>query len=229
MSVRAFWLLTVSVFASAVQGAPSYLELRRELRAFYPDECHGTCKDPRQTNSVAAIGRGLDAWAAAHPGFDALDIRRESYLLMRKHFVPFLFDDSPFYFEAGVNGGWSIWEGAKAVPSRHVNRICGRIPREQGLVPKEATELLSARSRERLLLCCGPFADDMHHLPPFHTVFTKGFGGVRDEVAAALAKCPADDSLGRKELETALVGLDILASHRMHPTATDLMIGGRSI
>ena len=210
MSVRAFWLLTVSVFASAVQGAPSYLELRRELRAFYPDECHGTCKDPRQTNSVAAIGRGLDAWAAAHPGFDALDIRRESYLLMRKHFVPFLFDDSPFYFEAGVNGGWSIWEGAKAVPSRHVNRICGRIPREQGLVPKEATELLSARSRERLLLCCGPFADDMHHLPPFHTVFTKGFGGVRDEVAAALAKCPADDSLGRKELETALVGLDTI-------------------
>lgn len=42
-----------------------YAALRRELRAFYPDECHGVCKDPRQTNSVAAIGRELDAWAAA--------------------------------------------------------------------------------------------------------------------------------------------------------------------
>ena len=201
-------LAAVGACAAETCGGADFSALRRELRAFYPDECHGVCRDPRQTDSVAAIGRGLDAWAAAHPGFDALDIRRESYLLMRKHFVPFLFDDSPFYFEAGVNGGWSIWEEARAVPARHVNRICGHIPRERGLVPKEASKLLNARSKERFLLCCGPFVDDMHHLPPFHTVFTKGFGGVRDEVAAALAKCPADDPHGRKELETALVGLD---------------------
>jgi len=45
-------------------------------------------------------------------------------------------------------------------------------------------------------------------VPPFHSIFTRGFKGVRDDVAAAFAKCPADDPLGRKELETAIVGLD---------------------
>jgi len=39
--------------------------------------------------------------------------------------------------------------------------------------------------REALALCCGPFVDDMHHVPAFHTVFTKGFKGVREETAAA--------------------------------------------
>ena len=41
--------------------AEDYAAFRKELRAFYPDECHGICKDPRQTNSVAMIGRELDA------------------------------------------------------------------------------------------------------------------------------------------------------------------------
>ena len=87
---------------------PAYDALRAELRAFYPlGYCRNDCQSQEQVASCAAIGRELDAWAAAHPGFDALDIRRESYLAMRRHFVPFLFANSPFYFEAGVNGGWS--------------------------------------------------------------------------------------------------------------------------
>ena len=188
--------------------AEDYAAFRKELRAFYPDECHGVCKDPRQTNSVARIGRELDAWAAAHPGFDALDIRRESYLLMRKHFVQILFRESPFYFETGVNGGWCM--SPKAVPSRHVNRICSRFYREQNLIPQSAFDLLNARNRETLALCCGPFSDDMHHVPPFRKILSVGFSGVRAEVAAALEKCPKDDPLGKKELETALVGLDTI-------------------
>ncbi|MDO5313186.1 MAG: pyruvate formate lyase family protein [bacterium] len=183
---------------------PAYDALRAELRAFYPPGyCREACQSKEQVASCAAIGRELDAWAAAHHGFDALDIRRESYLAMRRHFLPFLFANSPFYFEAGVNGGWS---GAR--PARHVNRICGRFYREQGLIPQAAWDLLSARSRENLTLCCGPFVDDMHHVPPMRTIIRKGFRGVRDAVAAALAACPKDDPLGRKELETALVGLD---------------------
>ena len=205
MLALAFWIC----FALTVLADPIEV-LRKELRAFYPDECHGVCKDPRQTNSVAAIGTELDAWAAAHPGFDVLDIRRESYLAMRRHFVPFIFDNLPFYFEAGVNGGWSIWNDAPGVPSRHVNRICDRFYREQHLIPEEAFKLLGRRHGQRFLLCCGPFVDDMHHVPPFHTILTKGFSGVRAEVAAALETCPADDPLGRKELETALVGLDTI-------------------
>ena len=186
--------------------AADYAALRKELRAFYPPGyCRLECQSKEQVESARKIGAELDAWAAAHPGFDALDIRRESYLLMRKHFLPFLFDELPFYFEAGVNGGWS---GAR--PARHVNRICGRFYREQNLIPKEAFALKDRRWRERLALCCGPFVDDMHHVPPFRRILKSGFGGVRAEVAEALAKCPKDDPLGRKQLETALVGLDTI-------------------
>ena len=202
----AWFAFAVAADGGTARTYPSFAEFRKELRAFYPDECHGICKDPRQTNSVAAIGRELDAWAAAHPGFDALDIRRESYLLMRKHVQPFLFRTSPFYFELGCNGGWC--HNCVSTAGRHVNRICSRFYREKGLIPDSAFALQHARQGQSLALCCGPFSDDMHHVPPFRTILAKGFGGVRAEVAAALEKCPKDDPLGRKELETALVGFD---------------------
>ena len=198
--------ILAAVVMTAVLCVADSGDFRRELRAFYPDECHGACKDARQTNSVAAIGRELDAWAAAHPGFDALDIRREEYLAVRRHVQPFLFKTSPFYFELGCNGGWS--SRSRTVPGRHVNRICCRFYREKNLIPDSAFALQSARTSQTLALCCGPFVDDIHHVPPLRTVLTKGFKGVRDEVAVALANCPANDPLGRKELETALVGLD---------------------
>ena len=197
--------------ASLEAVTQEHLPLRDELRAFYPDECHSPCKLAAQTNSVRAIAHGIDAYVAEHPEADALDIRRASYLEMRRHFVPVLFRHLPFYFEAGVNGGWSIWSGDKAVPSRHVNAVCQRFYREKGLIPEAELNLLRDRmDNGRLIVCCGPFVDDEHHVPPFHRIFTRGFKGVRDDVAAALAKCPADDPLGRKELATALVGLDTI-------------------
>lgn len=199
------------VAASLEAVTAEYLPLQAELRSFYPDECHDPCKLAEQTNSVQAIARGIDEFVAAHPAADALDIRRASYLEMRRHFVPVLFRTLPFYFEAGVNGGWSIWSGDRAVPSRHVNAVCERFYREKGLIPESELKLLDDRIvNGRLIVCCGPFVDDEHHVPPFHAIFTKGFKGVRDDVAAALAKCPADDPLGKKELETALVGLDTI-------------------
>ncbi|MCQ2392194.1 MAG: hypothetical protein MJ240_12295 [Kiritimatiellae bacterium] len=193
---------------SAWAGEDALDAFRRELRAFYPEECHQSCKDPRQTNSVAKIGAALDAWAAAHPGFDALDIRREEYLLLRKHVQPFLFHTSPFYFELGCNGGWT--HNYKSVPGRHVNRICSRFYKTQNLIPASAFALQSERQKQTLALCCGPFSDDMHHVPPFRKILSRGFGGVHEEVSAALKACPANDPLGRKELETALVGLETI-------------------
>ena len=103
-----------------------YAGFRRALRAFYPDECHGKCKDPRQTASVKAIGDELDAFVAAHPDFDVLDVRRELYLSIRRHFIPYILPGSPFYCESGVNGGWCVWRGAESVPGQHVKRICSR-------------------------------------------------------------------------------------------------------
>ena len=186
--------------------AEDYAELRKELRAFYPDECHDLCKDPSYAVSEKAINDDLDAYAASHPGYDALDMRQACYRSMQKHFVPYLFAESPFYFEAGVNGGWIF---SKA-PARGVNRLCRRFYKEQSLIPDEEFRILDARGKAALSLCCGPFSDDMHHVPPIRTILKKGFGGVRAEVADALAKCPKSDPHGRKQLETALLGLDTI-------------------
>ena len=192
--------------AWSVAAEMPHAAFRAELRAFYPDRFQGDpVKDPRSAASYQAIEKELTAFCREHPGYDALDVRRESYLAMRRHFVPFLFKESPFYFEAGVNGGW----GGRR-PARLVNKLCGKFYEEKGLVPKSAFERQWARQRCCLALCCGPFCDDMHHVPPFRKILSVGFKGVRDEVAAALKTCPADDSKGRKELETALVGLDTI-------------------
>ena len=110
-----------------------YAALRKQLRAFYPDECHERCKDSAYQISEKAILDDLDAYAKAYPNYDALDLRKACYLSMRKHFVPFLFTESPFYFEAGVNGGWIFGKA----PARGVNRLCWKFYREQGLVPDE--------------------------------------------------------------------------------------------
>ncbi len=196
------------VDAAARPFAPAdYAGFRRGLRAFYPDECHGKCKDPRQTASVKAIGDELDAFVAAHPDFDVLDVRRELYLSIRRHFIPYILPGSPFYCESGVNGGWCVWRGAESVPGQHVKRICSRFFQSRHLIPKEAFDVKSARVGGRFSLV-GTFVDDSHHIPPFKTVFSKGFRGVRQEAAEALAKCPANDPRGRKLLETAIVGLD---------------------
>ena len=212
MTVMIGMLAAVTLAAGAVTENPfraaDYAAFRQELRAFYPDWGQGdrdVVKDSRQPQSYEAIRKELVAWCAAHPGYDALDVRRECYLAMRRHFVPFLFRESPFYFEAGVNGGW----GGKR-PARLVNDLCNRFYEEQNLVPKAAFDLLNQRQRQNLALSCGPFVDDMHHVPPMRRVLKLGFGGIRAEVAGALAKCPEADALGRKELETALVGLDTI-------------------
>jgi len=199
-------VLAVSVagFSEGGSAADGCQALRQELRAFYPDECHDKCKDAALVATHERMRADVRAWAKANPGYDALDVRREYYRALARHFRPVLFRNSPFYFENGINGGWC--EGYN--PARVVNELCHRFYEEQGLVPKEAFALQNARQRESLALCCGPFCDNMHHVPPLRTILTKGFKGVYEEVKAALAKCPKNDPRGRKELETALVGLE---------------------
>lgn len=205
---------TAAMFATAgLQGAQTsaksrpevdYSALCQELRAFYPDETHGKCKAASFDSSTQAIRDEAWAWANAHPGFDALDIRRAFYASIRKHFVPFLFRESPFYCEAGINGGWCEQHN----PSRRQHDICGRFYDSKNLVPRSAFERKGERHRQRYSLCCGHFVDSEHHVPAFHAVFTKGFKGVFDATAAALAACPKEDALGRKFFETALDGLE---------------------
>ena len=189
-------------------GPEEYRPLRRELRAFHPDESRHACKDAAVLASFKRMEDDVTAWAQAHPGYDALDLRREFYRTLEKNFVPVLFSESPFYFEAGVNGGW-IYKETRP-PAKIVERLCGKFYAEQNLIPREAFARVGERHRQRYSLVCGPLVDNCHHLPPFRTIFQKGFKGVKDDVEKALATCPKDDPLGRKELETALVGLETI-------------------
>jgi len=186
----------------------AYQGMIRRLRAFYPDEGHMPCKDPRQLESSRKIQQELQRWSDAHPGHDALDLRVASYEIIQRHFVPFLFlEDHPFYFEAGINGGWSLHY--KTVPGRHVKDITSRFYLERHLASEESLRLLEERGKERMTLV-GPFVDDQHQIAPFHTIFTKGFGGVKKDVLAAIERCPANDPLGRRSLEAAVAGLDAI-------------------
>ena len=204
-------------FAEANAGgafrSEDYAALRAELAKFYPAGfCRGKCQSEAVLASFRAILAGLDAWAKDNPGYDALDARCAYYRLVQKHFQPVLFAESPFYFEAGVNGGWSGHNGGgiEANPAFRVKQICMHLAKGPGRIPDSAFQLMRNRNRENLLLCCGTFVDEMHNIPPFRTILQKGFGGVRAEVADALARCPADDPAGRKQLESALLGLDTI-------------------
>lgn len=202
-----FLFAAVALAIGAVYGGyPNFVSMRAELRAYYPDRFqHDAVKDPRIKAAHDRICGELDAYVAAHPGFDALDLRQECYRAMQRHFQPILFKTSPFYFEAGINGGWSGYRPAMAVKN-----ICSRFYETKGLIPKSAFATQGARQRECLALCCGPFCDDMHHVPPFRKILTVGFKGVYDEVLAAIAKCPKNDPLGLKQLESAKLGLETI-------------------
>ena len=187
-------------------GPEEFRPLRRELREHHPDECHGMCKSPAYKESYRKIVAAMRAYAATHSDYDALDIRRAGYEAMRRHAVPFLFANSPFAFELGVNGGWVV---ANA-PANHINQLCERFYGEKGLVPKAAHERRNLRVHNGYGIVCGAFVDTGHHEIPYRRILRVGFRGIREEVAAELSKCPVDDSRGRKTLETALYGLDTI-------------------
>lgn len=193
-------------------GPACYRPFRRELRKFYPRECHEPPKCAAVTNSFAVIHALASKWAGEHPDHTALELRRVVYRLEREHFVPVIFPDSPFYFEAGINGGYNRGDAAGEIPQpgRVTRRLCDRFFKDRHLVPDEAWARKNARSRHHFGLSCGAFVDEVHDLPPFHAVFTKGFGGLRREVSDALKTCPDDDAEGRAELEAMIDAIDTI-------------------
>ena len=190
-------------------GPEAYRPLRRELRKFYPEECHERMRDPAVSNSFARIWSDVETWFAAHPEADALDVRRENYRAIRRHYLPVLFRESPFYFESGAAGGYSVREVRGACSPGNVTRhLCTRFYHDRGFVPDEEFRVLSERSRQRYSYICGPFVDQIHNMPPFKSVLENGFGGMRAKVEKALADCPAGDREGRRYLEVMLEGFD---------------------
>ena len=190
-------------------GPEAYRPLRRELRRFYPEECHERMRDPAVSNSFARIWSDVETWFAAHPEADALDVRRENYRAIRRHYLPVLFRESPFYFESGVAGGYSVREVRGACSPGNVTRhLCMRFYHDRGFVPDEEFRVLQERARQRYSYICGPFVDQIHNMPPFKAILENGFGGMRAKVEKALADCPSWDREGRRYLEVMLEGFD---------------------
>ena len=190
-------------------GPEEYRPMRRELRVYYPDECHERMRDPDVSNSFARIWSDVAAWFAAHPDADALDVRRENYRAMRRHHRPILFRESPFYFESGVAGGYAVRDVPGACAPGNVTRLlCKRFYHDRGFVPDEEFRVLGERSSQRYSYICGPFVDQIHNMPPFRKILENGFGGMKAKVEKALAECPAWDREGRRYLEVMLEGFD---------------------
>lgn len=178
-----------------------YNELRKELRAFCPDRNTGECKSKRQLSSVKLMQDKIRSYAQIHPECQGMELRKYSYGVIGEHFEPFLFKESPFYFEAGVNGGWS---GQR--PGPLVRSLCAHIYADE--VPVDAMERRRNRGSQRYILCCGTFTDEIHHIPPLTTILETGFKGVWKNAKNTLAKCQSDKE--RDFVETAIAGLETI-------------------
>ena len=164
---RAVGVLFMMLVAGAVEaGLPNFAEvgpeeyrpMRRELRAYYPDECHEWMRDIAISNSFAQIWSDVSTWFTAQPDADALDVRRENYRAIRRHYHPVLFRESPFYFESGAAGGYSMrWDRGACSPGHVTRHMCMRFYHDRGFVPDEVFKVLAERSRQRYSYVCGPF------------------------------------------------------------------------
>ena len=198
-------------------GPEEYWPMRRELRAFFPSRSQGDPTDPAVVRHWQDVWRELQAWAAAHPEADALDIRCENYRIMGRTFLPILFRESPFYYEACVQGGYygidafnplSAFRRKVPMPGAATGRLCRRFLLERKWIPEEDCRVLAERSRQLYSYICGPFVDECHTAPPTRKILEGGFQSIKEKVDAALAACPQDDVDGRRYLEAMALGLD---------------------
>ena len=175
-------------------------ELRNEMRAFYQDggSQWTKCKDESQNASLKKMEEGFEAIAAAHPEYNAMRMRKEMYPVITAEFRPVIFRNTPFYFEAGINGGWGCCPG-RWLQNHFTEPVFKRN------IPQEDLDRYHARCRQSYILCCGPYVDSVHHLPPVTRILTDGFKGVYEETLAALPRCKTAEE--REFIEAALAGL----------------------
>ncbi len=183
-------------------NAAVYDDLREELRAFYPEECHGDCKDPRVVDGYRTLSAELDAMLDSDPAMPVFQAKKKYYQMLPTHFRPVLFKNLPFYFEAGINGGWASGSVGRSWFERRFN------PRVAEKIPEGIRKAFSGRRSQRYLVCCGYFTDSIHHTPPLRTILRHGFGGVREAVLAATRRCRTPEE--RDWIEAALAGLDTI-------------------
>lgn len=186
---------------NATSNQASYLELRNEVRAFLPDEAqHGLCKDPNVQQAFKSIQERLDHIVKTYPEYNAMAMRREYYRLLPDMMPLKLFRNSPFYYAVGINGGWAN------SPSRWFFKYSDPVCKAN--IPKAVHDVFGARRAGKFILCCGPYVDAVHHMPPLTKILKCGFKGVWEETKAELEK--TTDPNEREFLETALEGLETI-------------------
>ena len=179
-----------------------YDSLRSEVRQFCSDSAqNGLCSDPEQQAALKRITDRLDEISQAHPEFDAMKMRRVYYDFLPDMIPVKIFLNAPFYFAVGINGGWG------ASPAQwFFRKFSAEIL--HGNVPPEKLSVFDARRSAKFILCCGPYVDQVHHMPPLRRILQSGFKGVYEEVLAELKK--TDHPEERDFLETAAAGLEAI-------------------
>ena len=181
-----------------------YIGLRNEVRAFTPDSAQaGLCKDPEVQQAFRAIEERYERVLNEHPEHNMLSTRREYYGFLPEMILPKMFRNSPFYFSVGINGGWAYSPASKCfLQNQWLNKFY------EDNVPQKNLDYFAARRRGNFILCCGPYVDKVHHIPPLTRILKTGFKGVREEAFAELGK--TTDPSEREFLETAVAGLDCI-------------------
>lgn len=206
-------------FDFAKVGPPEYWPMRRELRDFFPSYSQGDPTDPGVVRHWKEVWQELQDWIKTHPNADALDVRCENYRIIGRTFLPILFKESPFYFEACVQGGYygvdtfhMLMPFLREVPmpGYATDRICRRFYKEKNWIPPEDFEVLHERSKQLYSYICGPFVDECHTAPPTRKILDGGFRGIKEKVDEAIRTCPPDDAEGRRYLEAMALGLETI-------------------
>ena len=175
-----------------------YELLRSQVQGFCSKGAQSeACSDPAQREALRRIREKLDEISLAHPEYDAMKMRRAYYEILPGMIPANMFTESPFYFVEGINGGWA------QSPAQWFFGHSSDVLQEN--VPAKDLAVATARGREKFLLCCGPYVDKVHHMPPLTRILKSGFKGVYEDVQAELKK--TDSAEEREFLETAAVGL----------------------
>lgn len=177
-----------------------YGNLRSEVRNFCSDSAqNGLCNDPKQRAALKKISERLNEISLAHPEFDAMKMRRAYYDLLPDAIPVKIFLNSPFYFSVGINGGWGD------SPARwFFLKFSDEVLRKN--VPSKDLAVFTERRAGKFILCCGPYVDQIHHMPPLHRILQSGFKGVYEETLAELKRTESPQE--KEFLETAAAGLE---------------------
>ena len=80
------------------------MPLRSEIRALLPDNNTDPAKAPEIKECIEHLQKALEAYTQEHPDYNALDVRKAYYDLIPVLAPLFIYRNSPFYYEAGLNG-----------------------------------------------------------------------------------------------------------------------------